>query len=616
MQSVPYIPAHDYKNDPRFSFMFNSGINGVVFTHLQNGKVVKHEPNDAFLSMIGYSRTEVESDPEFLIHITTQAYKGISKAAIGSLHTTTDFNNYEKEYIHKNGSIVHVIGNARKIDDDVIVAFISDITKQRRAEEQLKATESLFKSFATSGIVGINFWNTSGKMWGVNQAYTDIHGYTEEDVTSPDFQWSQIPVEGEEHKFMEGLERVLKGETVKPYATQVIHKDGRIIDILVGYALIEGSKTEGICVTLDISREKQMERALKESEERFRFIYDSNLIGVSFTYFSEEGIIARDANEAFFKMIGYDKKEFDFKPKLWDEIIVADYDEIRKTAWQQLKTTKRNQNVTLQYYRKDKTIATLIVHSTILRNDLAAAVIIDISEQVAAEHSALQASKKKDEFLSIASHELKTPLTSLKASMQLLDVLLRDKDYELLPQFLQKSDKQVNKLMKLIDELLDVTRIDAGKMELQYEQFSAKELIETANEFLVISNKKCIATDRTGAVLIHADKGRIEQVIYNFLSNAIKYSVNDEEIEVEVSVTEEHLKFTVKDKGIGIPKEKLMYIFERFYRVDESGQKATGLGLGLYISAEIIRKHKGSITVDSEPEKGSVFSFTIPLHGS
>jgi two-component system CheB/CheR fusion protein len=239
-------------------------------------------------------------------------------------------------------------------------------------------------------------------------------------------------------------------------------------------------------------------------------------------------------------------------------------------------------------------------------------VLVDVSDQMEAAKAVKELLRKKDEFLSIASHELKTPLTSIKASTQLLGELLKAGEQELLPQYLKKADKQLDKLVQLINELLDVSKIDAGKMDMHYEAFDAAELLETTKEYLLASNKKYAVEIFAVTHPIVADKGRIEQVIYNFLSNAVKYSPANEELSISITGNEHSFKFSVKDTGTGIPKEKLNLIFERFYRVDESGVKP-GLGLGLYISSEIIKKHNGFITVESEMKKGSVFSFTVPF---
>jgi len=240
--------------------------------------------------------------------------------------------------------------------------------------------------------------------------------------------------------------------------------------------------------------------------------------------------------------------------------------------------------------------------------------LLDITVQKLIDEATRELLAKKDEFISIASHELRTPITSLKAALQMIE-RMATKNEEMKPAltFVQKGIKQVDKLIELIKDLLDVTKIQAGKLELRKTTFTLDELIaECCGELQAQSEKHELLVKGDKNVQVHADKNRIEQVIINLLSNAIKYSPDGEKVVLTITQIDEGTKIAISDFGIGIPKSKQQFLFDRFYRVDDTSQKYAGLGLGLYISAEIVRQHKGHINIDSEEGKGSTFWFVIP----
>jgi PAS domain S-box-containing protein len=230
----------------------------------------------------------------------------------------------------------------------------------------------------------------------------------------------------------------------------------------------------------------------------------------------------------------------------------------------------------------------------------------------------IEIDKKKDEFISIASHELKTPVTSLKAYTQILQTTFDDDKNEKASAMLGKMDKQIDKLTGLIVDLLDVTKIDKGEMVFDFEKFDVNELIsEIAEEMQRTTPKHKIKLELNDCKKIKGDRNRIGQVIVNFISNAIKYSPGKDKIVVSSKCDDINVIISVKDFGIGIPKTEQSNIFKRFYRVSgKNNYTFPGLGLGLYISSEIIKRHKGEISFESKEGKGSTFYFQIPLRGN
>lgn len=224
-----------------------------------------------------------------------------------------------------------------------------------------------------------------------------------------------------------------------------------------------------------------------------------------------------------------------------------------------------------------------------------------------------QAEHKKDEFISIASHELKTPLTSVKGYIQLLQRSLNRDDKTMAQNHLEKASTQLEKLNELIVDLLDISKIESGKMKFNMKSFYADNMVNNAIEMLQQSNpdfkiSKLGKTDE----MIFGDEMRLEQVVINFITNAIKYAPGTNQVNVTTHIKDEKLYLAVKDFGIGISKEQQHKIFDKFYRVEDNSNRFNGLGIGLYICSEIINRHGGTIGVNSVPDEGSEFYFIIP----
>jgi signal transduction histidine kinase len=220
--------------------------------------------------------------------------------------------------------------------------------------------------------------------------------------------------------------------------------------------------------------------------------------------------------------------------------------------------------------------------------------------------------KKKDEFISIASHELKTPLTTIKVFFQLIKK-------EATPEsrffnFAGKAARQLSRLERLIDDLLDVSKINAGKMQYYHEDFNFTEVLKEAIEGVrETTSQHQIVLEALDNIPFFGDRYRIEQVIINLLNNAIKYSPKADKVIVNCELKNQGLIVSVKDFGIGISREHINNLFEKFYRVDSTATRFQGLGLGLFISSEIINRHHGSLWVESELGTGSVFYFKLPI---
>jgi PAS domain S-box-containing protein len=224
--------------------------------------------------------------------------------------------------------------------------------------------------------------------------------------------------------------------------------------------------------------------------------------------------------------------------------------------------------------------------------------------------------EQKDEFISIASHELKTPLTIAKTYIQLLSQTFEEsgKEQEREMIYATKANDSIDRLNRLISELLDVSKIQSGNLPLHITSFNFDEIFtDTIENLQRTLPKHSIIHSGETKKQVSGDKERLQQVIINLINNAAKYSPDANKIFVHISDCEKgEIKVEIKDSGIGIAKNDLEKIFERYYRVENMTGQFQGLGIGLFISSEIIRRHNGKLGAESKPGIGSTFYFTLP----
>jgi len=222
---------------------------------------------------------------------------------------------------------------------------------------------------------------------------------------------------------------------------------------------------------------------------------------------------------------------------------------------------------------------------------------------------------RKNDFIGMVSHELKTPLTSLNAIVQVVNAKLKNSEDAFLAGAMERANMQVKRMTAMINGFLNISRLEAGKIHIKKELFNLDHLLhEIADETRLITNTHAISLAENGTVEINADRDKISSVISNLISNAVKYSPNGKQIEIEYHISGNSVVVSVKDEGIGINPHDLDKIFDRYYRVETNDtQHISGFGIGLYLSAEIIQRHDGEIWAESESGKGSAFYFSLPF---
>jgi signal transduction histidine kinase len=384
----------------------------------------------------------------------------------------------------------------------------------------------------------------------------------------------------------------------------VIEKDGKINKILV--------------VANDVTAQVQAKKQLEESERRFK-----NLIleaPMATALFTGENLLIEVANETMLSLWGkkasvIGKPLAEALPELEGQPFLPILHEIFTTGETYHSNESKGDLVVdgkLQSFYFNFTYKPLFDIEGKVYGIINTA--LDVTSEVHARIELEESGRKKDEFLSVASHELKTPLTSLKASMQIIGKLFNtDPTSNVIPVFVHKANSSLVKILHLIDDLMHVSKIEQGQLPLNKTYFKLAELVNDCCDHVRADSKYELVLEGERELEVFADHARVDQVVTNLVNNAVKYAPGSNKIILLIEKTADGAKVSVRDFGIGIPLDKQQHLFDRYYRVDASGIKFSGLGLGLYISAEIIERHGGQIGVNSEPGIGSTFWFTLPL---
>ncbi|MBC8033539.1 MAG: PAS domain-containing protein, partial [Chitinophagaceae bacterium] len=295
----------------------------------------------------------------------------------------------------------------------------------------------------------------------------------------------------------------------------------------------------------------------------------------------------------------------------WEEMLHPSHREQVLSTWGNALSTGESWSMELKLKRRDDTYRWHEFRAIALRNENGiiltwVGTATDIQNQKSKEQA-------KDEFIGIASHELKTPLATAKAYLELLETSL-DKSEHKDVLFARKAGESINRLNGLINELLDVTKINHGQLDLNRSDFSLTEMIADAIEGVQMNTPQhqIHFTSDGQTQTVFADRERLQQVVINLLTNAIKYSPHGDRVEVHLSLQPAHWTVSVTDHGIGIQQKNLTRVFERYYREEGRAVHFQGLGIGLSISADIIKRHQGKLWATSEEGNGSTFYFTIP----
>jgi PAS domain S-box-containing protein len=389
--------------------------------------------------------------------------------------------------------------------------------------------------------------------------------------------------------------------------------DGSVFpaEIVVTEAQLDGERIL-LSIGQDVSERARAEAALKESERRFHGIFDNAGVGIAFSEFREGRPRIVDVNEAFGRMTGYAPEElrdddFSLITHPDDLSILAEMGEAVQAGEDSIAREPR-------CMRKDGSALWGSLTVSILRDGTGAPrYAIGMLSDVTARK---EAERVKDEFVSVVGHELRTPLTSIRGSLGLLEGGVMGELPEEAAQMLTTAVSNTDRLVRLINDILDIERIDSGRADIEPAPVAVAELVEQSVQVLDGVAEEAGVTIRTEGedVTVAADADRIVQALVNLIGNAIKFSERRGTVVVAVEGDRDRAVFSVGDSGRGIPADKLDSIFDRFSQVDASDARAKGgTGLGLAIARSIVERHDGRIWAESVEGEGSTFRFTLPL---
>lgn len=481
-------------------------------------------------------------------------------------------------------------------------------------EAKWPQSEEHFRTLLLNAPVGIFETDKDGNCVFVNNRWCELAGMTSKKAQGQGWVKALHP-EDKERVFNEWYDAARKKKEFlseyrfKTSKGKITWLHGSAVSLLDN----DGKNVGYLGTVVDITEKKRLEEQTQETFNLLKTILDTAPIG--FCLF-DKNLRFQIINQVLADINGISPENH--IGKTIQEIIPSLNDAATRELKTVLKTGKpiigleltgetKSEPGKIKYWREDY----FPIHS--INGEIVGigALVIDVTERK-------QQERQKDEFLGIASHELKTPVTSLKAFGQVIQSRLAKEGNEKAVILLGKMDAQINKLTTLIQDLLDISKIEGGRLQFHNDFFAFDELVNEVIEEIqrTTVKHKLQIKGKTGKT-IHGDRERIGQVITNFLTNAIKYSPHDENIIIHTSVTKLNIKLCVEDFGVGIPQDSIPHLFERYYRVKgKAHDTVPGMGIGLYISSEIISRQGGRIWAESEKGKGSTFCFTLPLKGT
>ncbi|WP_340820450.1 PAS domain-containing sensor histidine kinase [Methanolobus sp. WCC4] len=459
----------------------------------------------------------------------------------------------------------------------------------------------------------------------LNSAIRNITGYEIEEVLGTHFTKHVHPddIPG----LLQDIEKTVAGEH-KPYMFRIVKKKGDISYVhTTSRPIIEDGEYKGINgLMVDIARLKHVEFKLMEERDRAQKYLD--IVGVIILVLDREGnikLINKKGAQIF------NCKESDIISKNWFELAMPD--DLKEVAKKGYAKLIRKEIEPMPYFeapiRVQEETRIFAWHNIMMRDEEGNITEVissgeDITDKKKAEEALVFAkllsenvNRTKKQFLSNVSHELRTPLNLIMGYSDLLyeDYLGQTNDEQ--KKYLDVIKKSGNRLLLLINSMIELSAAEEGKLELNIKEVSAPAIVkDIKNSTLPMAKKKHIKLDfelENDITVIHIDKNKLKTILYNLINNAIKFTPEMGEIKVTISREKDMLKFSVKDTGIGIDEKDLDKLFQPFLQIDPAlTRRYEGVGLGLMIVKRFVEMHGGNIQVSSEPDKGSDFTFTIP----
>ncbi|HLZ70298.1 MAG TPA: PAS domain S-box protein [Dehalococcoidia bacterium] len=503
-----------------------------------------------------------------------------------------------------------------------VICFVQDLTAEKQAEAAQRWRERHYRELFENSNDILYTLDLEGNVTELNREHERVTGYTAAELLGRPI--SDIVLPEYRQRMQQMRARKLDGEPVTTYELGVRARDGRSVILEVSSRLLyDGDRLVGLQGSArDITARKQAAEALRRSEERLQRIVENAAVGI---HIFDRGGGSLLLNAAVEEIFGVSREQWEGGSAVPPFRLLRPDGAPLPTRAHPFALVRRTGGPLhgMEFVVVRPTGQRVVVsasgaalHDAAGRFDGVVLVYHDVTERERAERQLRDAVAVRDQFLSIASHELRTPLTSLKGQIQLGQRRLqRGAQPEEIAASLTIAEQQVNRLARLVGELLDVSRLASGRFGIVPVPLALDPLV-----------RRVVETERAaepphpidfggagGAPEVRADPDRLEQVLVNLLQNARKYSPPGSPIRVRVWKEPEAVAIAVQDRGIGVPPADQERIFQPFQRASNVDRGVAGLGLGLYIAAEIARAHGGAIDLDSLPGEGSTFTLRLPL---
>jgi PAS domain S-box-containing protein len=592
--------------------------------------------NQSWQSLLGFTTAELMAKP-YLEFVHPEDRKATVTEA-GRLQNREATFAFENRYLCKDGSYRWLLWNAVSVPDQQIIYSVArDITQRKNAEDKLRESEEHFR-LLVDGVsdYAIFMLDPTGHVATWNEGAKRIKGYEAKEIIGSHFSRFYPPEDLRSGKPENEL-RIASVEGSYQEEGWRLRKDGSrfIADVLVT-ALKDGTgKLRGFSkITRDITQRRRTEKLLQESEERHRKLFEHNPHPT--WVYDRETLRFLAVNTAAVHKYGYSRDEF-LAMTIKDIRPLEDVPALVKSVG---KIHDGNENASIwRHRRKDGTIMDVEITAYALQFEGRPAevvVAVDVTQRerdtaekrkftdtLAATNRELElrnreverATQLKSKFLASMSHELRTPLNAIVGFSGLLSDGTPGQLNEKQTRFVNHIKQGADHLLSLINDILDLSKIEAGLLEIRSEDFSVAAAIpEVLSVIRPLAMAKKIVVERTGEnVSVHADRVRFKQILYNLLSNAVKFTPEHGKIQVESHCNGNFVSISVADNGVGISADNQSVIFEEFRQVGDTTRGIKeGTGLGLAITKRLIEQQGGCIRVTSALSKGSCFQFTLP----
>ena len=594
--------------EERFSKAFHASPDMIVISEPENGVI--HDLNQRAIDLLGYARDEVvgRAAPDLELWVDPGDYDRFLEA----LRQHKRVQDFEILFKSKSGRILHLIVASEWIEirgERRLLTTYRDLTESWEAEQAHQAAEERFeKAFNASPDLIVITAPDDGRIFDINETGISLLGFQREEVVGNTVFALSIWADPKQRTRL--LAELRRRRSVRDFEAQLKSKSGQVFDVLISAEWLEIDGEDRILsVVRDVTERKRSEAALHESEERFfkAFQASPNMIAI---VGRKDGRLY-DINDNWLKILGYGRSEFvghvNFDNAYWA-------DQTRRT---ELYTSITDEGVVRNFearlYTSEGEIRDYEFAAEGIELDgLPYSIVIgeDISERKKID-------RLKNEFISTVSHELRTPLTSISGSLGLLSGGAAGELSDKARRLIEIAGSNSDRLVRLINDILDVEKIEAGRMDFNLQSMALMPIVEAAlaanQPYGERHGVRFQITDALPDITVRVDVDRFDQIFANLLSNAAKFSPRDGVVDVSVSRRDGMIRIAISDDGPGIPSEFQDKIFEKFTQVDTSNARhTTGSGLGLSIAKAIAEKMNGLIALESEPGRGCTFYLDLP----